>query len=226
MNTRLFLFSVCAAVVLAACTPSESEKAVDAKEAGEAAVAAVTAETYMVQSEATTLNWKGSKKVGDDEHYGTIMVSDGSMNVEGGNLTAGTFTIDMSSIKNVDIEDAEYNAKLVGHLAGTDFFDVATYPTAKFEITEVTATENDTTGATHMISGNLTIKATTKQITIPAKVSMEGGMFKAMSNFAVNRADFDVQYGSETFFDDLADKVINDDIEFDLTLVAAKAEGA
>ena len=45
-----------------------------------------------------------------------------------------TFIIDMSTITNTDLEDAEYNAKLVNHLKSDDFFGVEKFPTAKLEI--------------------------------------------------------------------------------------------
>jgi polyisoprenoid-binding protein YceI len=100
-------------------------------------------------------------------------------------------------------------AKIEGHLKAADFFDVATYPTSKFVITKV-GEENGKLAVT----GNLQIKDVTKSITIPAMLSMENGVtvFKS-ETFNINRADFNVKYGSKSFFDNLKDKFIDDLIE-------------
>jgi hypothetical protein len=42
----------------------------------------------------------------------------------------------------------------------------------------------------------------------------------ATSELIVNRADFDVRYGSGTFFSNLGNDLISDDMEMTVTLVA------
>lgn len=161
------------------------------------------------------LNWKGAKPTG--EHWGTIALSEGTLETVNGKLVGGKFTIDMNSIVNSDMPaDNEYNAKLVGHLKSADFFDVEKYPSSSFEITDVKEVE----GKLH-ISGNLSIKEATKNITIPATMSEENGVAVLTSEtFTVDRTDFDVRYGSKKFFDDLKDKFINDLFEMSFVVKA------
>ena len=66
---------------------------------------------------------------------GTVALKESSLLIENGAITGGEFTVDMTTIKNLDIENPKSAANLVSHLSDTDFFDVAKYPTAKFVIT-------------------------------------------------------------------------------------------
>ena len=156
---------------------------------------------------ASLLAWKGTKPGG--AHNGTVALKESTLVVENGEIKSGEFVVDMGSIKNLDIENAEYGAKLVGHLTSPDFFDIATYPTAKFVIT---STENE--GGKVLVTGNLTIKDVTKSISIPATLTEENGVsiFKS-EKFNIDRADFNVKYGSKKFFDNLKDKFIDDLVE-------------
>ena len=189
-------------MVFASC--GEKKEKVEAKE--EVKVEK-TAALNNVDLEASILTWKGTKPTG--AHDGTIALKEGSLVIENGNVTGGTFVIDMSSIKNLDIKDSEKSANLVGHLTSADFFDVAKYPTSKFVITSVT----DNNGKLD-VTGNLTIKDVTKSITIPAMVMTENGVttFKS-EKFNIDRADFNVKYGSKKFFDNLKNKFIDDLVE-------------
>ena len=163
----------------------------------------------------SVLNWKGTKASGEF-HTGTVSFGESTLVLEDGKLTSGEFVIDMSTIKNTDIKSPKYAAKLVGHLSNADFFDVTKFSTSKFVITSVK--EN---GDKLDVTGNLTIKDVTKSITIPATVSTADGVttFKSDS-FNVNRADFNVKYGSKSFFDNLKDKFINDLVEFSFEVKA------
>ncbi len=69
-------------------------------------------------------------------------------------------TIDAASI---DSRVEEYN----DHLNGDDFFDTAAHPTITFTSTSVTATGDDTFDVT----GDLTIKGTTKPVTLAATIN-------------------------------------------------------
>ena len=156
---------------------------------------------------SSVLTWKGSKPTGS--HNGTVALKEGSLEVKEGSLVGGTFVVDMGTIKNLDIKKEEGAAKLVGHLASDHFFDVAKYPTSKFVITSVAKNEGKLA-----VTGNLTIKDVTKSITIPASISEANGVTIFKSEvFNIDRADFNVKYGSKKFFDNLKNKFINDLVE-------------
>ena len=171
------------------------------------------AQTVAVDNQKSTFKWVAKKFTG--EHYGTINIKSGSFVVDGGKLVGGSFEIDMKSIVCDDIKDAEYNGKLVGHLKSDDFFSVDKNPVSKFVITKATVKA----GNKYTITGNLTIKGKTKAITFPAYVNVVDGKVAAQATFNVDRSDFDVKFGSASFFDGLGDKVIYDDFNVSLNLV-------
>lgn len=203
-----FAFSLI--ISLNSCKDKANEA--ETSEAEEVAVAQETAETYTAIPSETTITWSGYKPTGS--HTGTIMVKDGELSVEDGMIESGMFTIDMASLK-----DSEGSEKLEGHLKSPDFFEVETYPTATFEITDMDKTSDKT-----MISGNLTLKGTTNNISFPVAISEEGDTITLTSDtFTIDRSKWNVKYGSKSFFDDLGDKFINDDIELTIIMKAKKA---
>lgn len=214
------MMALLGSMVMIACSSESGNKAeVDAK--GEVAEASTGAIMLNV-APGTKLNWKGSKVTGD-QHVGTLDISAGSFSVEGGNLVAGNFTVDMKSIHTTDFEPTdETYGKLVGHLSSPDFFSVDSFPQATFAITKVANLAGSDMG-THTISGNLTIKGITHQLSFPATVSMTDAGMNAKANITFDRALYNVRYGSGTFFEDLGDKVINDEIELTVDLSASKA---
>ena len=204
---KIILSLVLVASVLTGCKSEKKDKVTTA----DAVKVAVTTDLNNVDVASSVITWKGSKPTGS--HNGTIMLKEGSLNLEAGKLTGGSFVIDMSSMKNVDL-DAESGAKIVGHLSSPDFFDVATYATSKFVITSVAEVEGKLA-----VTGNLQIKDVTKSITIPATLVSDGSVTTFESEkFNVDRADFNVKYGSKKFFDNLKDKFIDDMIEFSFTV--------
>lgn len=173
-------------------------------------------ETSKVNTSSSVMEWIGEKVTG--QHNGKIMLKSGSVSVDHGNVTGGSFTIDMTTITCDDVEDKEWNGKLVGHLKNDDFFGVDKFPTATFKITKVVAAKSDK--GTHAVTGDLTIKGITKSISFPATIKVDGSKVEAMADIVVNRTEYDIRYGSGSFFDNLGDKTISDDFKIKLKLFA------
>lgn len=213
------VLSICLIAILTLVTFNCKDKAKEAetKEAETTAVAEVTSEKFNVNVAESSVAWKGFKPTGS--HNGSINISNGSFDVTNGQIASGTFTIDMNSIVDLDMPaDAKGNAKLVGHLKSADFFDVEKFPTATFEITGISESEGKT-----MLSGNLTLKEKTNNITFPVNVSSEANSMTLTSEtFTIDRSKWDVKYGSKSFFDNLGEKFINDDIELTVAVTASK----
>lgn len=207
-----------AALFFAACGGAEKPEATQANEAAEVAPVVEAAVAYNVDAAASKLMWTGTK-LGQSDHVGTIAIQSGVLQSNEGKLTAGEFVIDMAQMTNEDAGDKA--ADLIGHLSSPDFFNVAEYPTSTFAITGVEVVGGEE-GVTHHVSGNLTIMGISKEIKIPANIKMDGTKLMANADFTINRTDWGVKYGSGSFFDDLGDNVIGDDITFKLALVAAK----
>ncbi len=177
------------------------------------------ASTLKVDTQQSTLTWNGKKVTG--EHTGTVKLSGGTLQVKDGKLVGGEFTADMTSLTDTDLTDAGYNAKLVGHLKSDDFFGVEKYPTSTFKITKVEPIANAKAGeANYTITGDMTIKGKTNPVTFPAVVTINGNSATAKAKATIDRAKYDIRYGSKSFFDNLGDKVINDEFTVDINLVA------
>jgi polyisoprenoid-binding protein YceI len=169
----------------------------------------VQAQTVKVDASKSTITWLGKKVTG--EHTGTIDLKSGELKLDNGAIAGGEFIVDMTSIKNTDLTDAEWNGKLVGHLKSDDFFAVEKYPEAKLVITKEAAF----TGKKATVTGDLTIKGATHPVTFD--VTKDGKTYKA--EITVDRSKYNVRYGSQSFFDNLGDKVIYDDFYLTVNLV-------
>lgn len=180
------------------------------------AMAATVATKYNVNTNASNIIWKGYKVTG--EHSGNVKLKNGSLDLTDGKLTGGSFEVDMTSITCTDMQ-GEYGDKLVGHLKSEDFFGVDKYPTAKFVITKAIPTD---TKGNYKIVGNLTIKWTTKEVKFNAFVSEKDGIVNASGKLSIDRSDYEVKYGSGSFFDGLGDKTIYDNFDLQLSLSASK----
>lgn len=173
--------------------------------AGSFATEPVAEEKVSVKAEESTVTWKAYKVTGS--HTGTVTLQSGDLVFDNGTLKGGEFVVDMTSIICTDLE-GEYKQKLEGHLKSDDFFSVASHQTSKMVFTDVKATGKNS----YEVTGDLTIKGITKPVTFD--VSVYGS--KATATLKVDRAEYDVRYGSGSFFDDLGDKTIYD--EFDLVV--------
>ncbi|HAH57944.1 MAG TPA: hypothetical protein DCL86_07335 [Bacteroidales bacterium] len=172
----------------------------------------------VVDVDKSTISWEGSKPTG--KHHGTIDLKEGKLILMDGKLAGGKFVIDMTSITNEDLTDPEQNQKLVNHLKSEDFFHVEKHPVSTFEITAVTPVENG--GANdYNVTGNLTMKDISKSVSFPATIEVTDDSVNAKTPpFIIDRSHWNVQFGSRTFFKDLQDKFINDEITLTIHLVA------
>ncbi|MEO5910654.1 MAG: YceI family protein [Pelobium sp.] len=174
------------------------------------------ADVYSVDVTKSKIEWIGRKVTGT--HKGELKIASGSLNANGKNLTGGSFVMDMTSMSNTDL-DAGSGAKLLGHLKSEDFFSVEKNPTSKFEITKVTAAGADKVN----ITGKLTIKGITNEVSFPATVKQQGTFLVAVANgVKIDRTKFDIKYGSKSFIEGIGDKAIDDDFELNINLVAKK----
>ncbi|MCX6334296.1 MAG: YceI family protein [Bacteroidia bacterium] len=163
---------------------------------------------FTADAAKTSLQWLGEKVAG--QHTGTINLKDGWLNWKDNKITAGEFSIDMTTIK-----DSEGNERLEGHLKSDDFFGVEKFPTAKIVITGSDGFEKGTA----TVRGNLTIKGVTNPVEFKATSQKkdEGTWFYA--NIVVDRTKYGIRYGSGSFFDNLGDKVIYDEFKLKVNLL-------
>ncbi len=223
MKNYLFILMVIPFSLLISCNNQPTSERVEATEPAPAAENTSATETgtpYNIQTDQSIINWFGANKLTPKKHNGTLRLSQGTLSMNNGQIAGGSFVADMTSIANNDLAGTESEGKLVRHLKSADFFEVETYPTATFTITSVSPSA-DGKPDTYQITGNMTIKGITKQITFPASVHAHDNSIHAQADFTIDRSQWNVQYGSESFFPDLVgDKIISNDIRLNLNIVA------
>lgn len=172
--------------------------------------------TYAVDTEASTVQWFGSKPVGSSES-GVVAISEGQLTFAGSELVEGTVMIDMTSIESTDLSGNMKNM-LEDHLKSDEFFGVETHPTAMLVLksAEPTDVENQYT-----VVADLTIKETTDEITFVTDVVVGDSSLEATADIVIDRSIYDVRYGSGSFFSNLGDDLISDEMELTVSLVAA-----
>lgn len=121
MKKMIMLFGIFA-LTLSGCSDSSSSDASGEAKAEETKEEASVA--YTVDVANSSINWTD----GNGEHSGVLSLSEGSVNMKGGNITEGTLTVDMNSV-SVEIEGGG-SEKLLAHLKTEDFFNVEKFPTA------------------------------------------------------------------------------------------------
>jgi polyisoprenoid-binding protein YceI/photosystem II stability/assembly factor-like uncharacterized protein len=176
----------------------------------------VVNEKYLIDKKESVVVWKGSNLLAPEQaHTGYAYISKGELLIEKSQLMGGTFEVDMNTIAD---KDHGSENDLVQHLKSPDFFDVKKFPISTFVITKVAPTNNENVNVT----GNLTIKGITHAVTFAAKIEVKSGIVSANGKVVIDRTKWDVRYNSGKFYDNLADKAISDDIEFDMKIVAEK----
>jgi len=174
-----------------------------------------------VDTKKSKIFWTGKKVTG--EHTGTLMIKKGNVVLDNGIPVGATMDIDMSTIVVTDIKDEGTNAKLTGHLNSEDFFSTAKFPEGKFVATKITPIEGATgEEPNYTITGNLTLKGITDEVTFPAFISASGDKLVANGKITFDRTKWNIRYGSGSFFEGLGDKVIYDDVELNFVLAANK----
>lgn len=201
---RLSILAITASVVLISCQGARGDKA---STTTEQTVSEQTGASYVLEPDNSSIKWTGYHKGGVGPRFGTLK-STGTISLEKATVTGGSFIIDINSVltdeRSVDMATTggKTAADLDAHLKNEDFFEANKYPTAKFEITNIGSFDAEketsvTEGATNTISGNLTIKDKTVNVTFPAKVNIADDNVSVQSKFTIKRQDWGLTYGTE-----------------------------
>jgi len=201
--------------LLAACTapsaPSTTGNAIAIDAEGSPAVRQLPPlpdGDYALDAAASSLRYDVSK-IASNPHTGNVAIKSGSLVIEDGIVTEGDYVVDLTKIT----EDAN-NERYLKHIRSADFFDIEKFPTSQFIITDVTPG----TGG-YAVTGDLTIKDITKELTFPATVEADAEGLRVKAKFTINRLDWNMTYASGTLFQQLGDKAIKDEIGYEFSLV-------
>jgi polyisoprenoid-binding protein YceI len=167
--------------------------------------------TLEVSTEDSSIGWVGAKVTGD--HTGGFNDWTGTMTEKDGELEKLEFTVATASV----FSDTE---KLTNHLKSDDFFDVKNHPESRFVSKKIVEKPGDET--THEVTGDLTLRGTTKELTFPATINVEDDAVRASTEFTFNRFDFGVEYKGKK--DDLIEKEVLMKIDLVAPREAERAE--
>lgn len=167
------------------------------------------------------MTWRATHLGGLQPRFGKVGLKNAEFLVNGGKVTNATVVVDLNSLTVESFPaGSQQIAKLEGHLKNADFFNTPTYPTAKFELTDIKEGSGDFNS---VVTGNLTIKDKTKSITFNANVNVANDKVSIISeDFSVNRTDWDLTYNTEGTVGVPKDYLIANDIGFKIDVTAGK----
>ena len=197
--TKTFLMLI----ILASCNTNPNQASTQ-----QAQGVATVDNIYNVETAQSQITWTG-REVSTSYHYGTLDFVSGNFEISNGAIVNGEFIVDMTSINNQDME-GDSKARLEGHLKSDDFFSVESYPTASISIN---SSELISDGKWN-VSADLSIKGFTHPVNFEM-ISSEDGW---SANLVFDRSKYDVRFRSGSFFENLGDKLIYDDIELSINL--------
>mgnify|MGYP006299450925 CR=1 FL=1 len=172
---------------------------------------------YEVNSGKSQLKWTGKKVTG--QHYGYVKIKEGHLKLDGKELVGGEFTMDMTSITVEDIEEKKWNRKLNNHLRSDDFFHVSKHKTAKLKIKDAQFGK----GGKYNVFAELTIKDETHPVQFDVSLDRKEDAVEGKTKITFDRTKFGIKYRSGNFFENLGDKMIYDDVQIDVKLVANRS---
>ena len=190
-------------VSLVSCNMNSNKTA----ETNDVAMTAADA-TYNIVQDESSLMWTG-REVSTSSHYGTINFTSGQFEIADGLISQGEFLVDMTSITVQDLTGGS-KERLEGHLRSDDFFSVESFPTAHLYISSSEVISN----GKWMVNGFLSIK----DISHPVLFEMANTEDGWNANLVFDRSKYNVKFRSGTFFENLGDKLIYDDIELKINL--------
>jgi polyisoprenoid-binding protein YceI len=182
MKKKLFLF-LSLGVLFWSCTDEKVEKS-----------------NYELDATKSVAQWRGYLKTGYFNE-GTVSVESKSISVQDRKVTGGEFAIPLSSLINLNLPTDSLKGQLIHHLQSVDFFSMAVYPVASFEITAVeTYTdkgEGAVAGANFQVRGLLSMLGKSHPIVFPASIQVTGERIKVEAKVKFDRTKWGMTYATD-----------------------------
>ena len=173
------------------------------------------AQVFILNKDLSNIDWKGYKifKSESTSHFGTMKFLEGEIGIKDNQIVSGKFIANTTSLANVDLENnPEASKQLDNHLKSADFFDVEKYPTATFEISKVTPSEQGDYNS--ILEGNLTIKGITRAISLNANIDTK------QVSIATEQTDIDRSLFGIEFQSPIENGVIKNEITLQIIIKA------
>ena len=195
-------------LLTAACGDVGDAPAATTAAADTAATPEPTGTALAIDTTRSTVAWRGAKVTG--AHDGGFRSFQGTVMLDDTTVTGVDVTMDATTL----FSD---NDRLTNHLKSEDFFDVAAHPEARFVAT--TFAPVDSAGATHLVTGNLTMHGQTRAVTFPATITVADGAVRATADFIIDRTQWGIVYTGR------ADDLIAEEVRIRLDVVAGPEGG-
>lgn len=206
----------------------------------------INADTLSLDLSQSVITWVGSKPTG--QHDGIISLTDGYVLWYESDLVGGIVTIDIPSLKimNIKKSDESYQ-KLYSHLMSDDFFDSANYTAGKFEVTGILAYDSTfqlehrkqfpskyrpapaesfiVSNPNAIIKGDLSLRGVTLPIAFPARIDINTSQITVEAKFNIDRTAWGLSYSDEAnIIDKAKDKFIYNTVNTGFYLVATRQD--
>ena len=168
---------------------------------------------YVMDNDNSSIKWTG-RELSTKSHYGSLQMKNGSLTVNTDGTVNGIIKIDMTTIDCEDLQGRS-KASLERHLRSDDFFSVESHP-----IATLTFKSEGGIGAGNKLAfnGDLEIKGISHPISFESEVKNVDPKVSALVNMTFDRSKYNVRFRSGTFFQNLGDKLIYDDIEISVDI--------
>ena len=210
MRRSVLLMIIGVGMFVSACSdPAADKSKAVTGEAQQVAspAAAAQGQKYLITPQNSKIEFTGSQVTG--HHDGSFGDFSGQIDYTGSPEQSRVNIAIKTDSLTADAAD------LTKHLKTPDFFDVAKFPEATFVSTSIKPGGDK--GASHTVTGNLTLHGVTKAVTFPATISVTPAVATVDSTFSISRKDFNITYAGP------ANNLIRDDVVLKLTIRASKS---
>ena len=168
---------------------------------------------YVMDNDNSSIKWTG-RELSTKSHYGSLQMKNGSLTVNTDGTVKGIIKIDMTTIDCEDLQGRS-KASLERHLRSDDFFSVESHP-----IATLTFKSEGGIGAGNKLAfnGDLEIKGISHPISFESELKSVDPKVSALVDMTFDRSKYNVRFRSGTFFQNLGDKLIYDDIEISVDI--------
>ena len=207
-NLQVFLLVITCFYISSCAKKDSSDKLNNRFESSSNASKAFVLESgnYELKLDSSRLDWECGW-LGGMSHNGDIKFKNGKIEIKNNNSAFGKFVVDMNKIDCFDLSGGA-KSKLISHLKSNDFFSVDNYNEAILEIDSLEHIKENK----FLLFGDLMIKDIKNPVAMKGQIFKVENGYRASIKLSFDRAKFNVKYKSKSFFSDLGDNIIDDNV--------------
>ena len=186
-------------------------------------LSAYAQQAYQLDIKKSKVLWKAPQNMGN-RHYGYLLFNSGTLNYSAVGIPIdGLFSLDMKSIKTIDLSLEAANLLADKRLKSENYFSATKYPAALMKVKKITRTGNP---ILFEVTGDLTIKGITNPIEFTATIKTKGEIIYVTADAKIDRRKWNIDhYSNDNPWDLLSaiqDNFLANQIPVSLNLVFKK----